>query len=257
MFFPKLRRKAKWVFAFLALAFALAFVVAGVGTGVGSGFGDYLAELFNRQPGTDQVSVDDARERVRENPRDADAQRDLANALQSEQQTDEAIVAWQAYVKLRPDDPDALQSLASLYAAKATEAEQRAAALQAEAERAYFGDEIRDPSSKFAEQLGSDPITDLVRQDVSQAFSEATSTAQGLRRQEADTWEMLTKLEPEEAAFFADLGRAATSAQDWPRAIRAYRRYLQLAPDAADAPQVRQLIQQLRLQQQIGPVTAP
>ena len=53
MFFPKLRRKAKWVFAFIALAFGLSFVVAGVGSGFGSGIGDYLSELFNRQPGTD------------------------------------------------------------------------------------------------------------------------------------------------------------------------------------------------------------
>src|SRR3712207_8671204 len=49
MFFPRLRRRAKWVFAFLALAFALAFVVAGVGSGFGSGIGDYLADIFNRQ----------------------------------------------------------------------------------------------------------------------------------------------------------------------------------------------------------------
>src|SRR3712207_788382 len=127
MFFPKLRRKAKWVFAFLALAFALAFVVAGVGTGVGSGFGDYLAELFNRQAATDEVSVGDAQERVRENPNDANAHRDLANALQNEQRTDEAIAAWETYVRLRPDDSEGLQSLATLYAEKATAAEERAA----------------------------------------------------------------------------------------------------------------------------------
>ena len=58
MFFPRLRRRAKWVFAFLALAFALAFVVAGVGSGFGSGLGDYLADIFNRQPGANANAAD-------------------------------------------------------------------------------------------------------------------------------------------------------------------------------------------------------
>ena len=40
MFFPKLRRQAKWVFVFLALVFALGFVVFGVGSGGGIGLGD-------------------------------------------------------------------------------------------------------------------------------------------------------------------------------------------------------------------------
>ena len=41
MFFPKLRRRAKWVFAFLALAFGIGFVAFGVGTGVsGTSLGD-------------------------------------------------------------------------------------------------------------------------------------------------------------------------------------------------------------------------
>ena len=41
MFFPRLRRHAKWMFALLALMFALGFVGFGVGAG-GIGFGDIL-----------------------------------------------------------------------------------------------------------------------------------------------------------------------------------------------------------------------
>jgi len=41
MFFPRLRRHAKWMFLFLALAFGLGFVGFGVGAG-GVGFGDIL-----------------------------------------------------------------------------------------------------------------------------------------------------------------------------------------------------------------------
>ncbi len=42
MFFPKLRRQAKWVFVFLALSFAVGFVVFGVGSDGGAGLGDLL-----------------------------------------------------------------------------------------------------------------------------------------------------------------------------------------------------------------------
>ncbi len=97
MFFPRLRKRAKWVFLFLALAFAFGFVGFGVGAG-GSGIGDYLAELFNRQPGTGTPSIDDAQARVDKNPADADAQLDLANAYQVEGETDKAIAALTAFL---------------------------------------------------------------------------------------------------------------------------------------------------------------
>ncbi len=252
MFFPRLRRRAKWIFLFLALVFALSFAFLGVGAG-GSGIGDYVSDLLNRQAASDTPSVDDARERVRENPRDADAQRDLANALQAEQRTDEALVAWEAYTKLRPRDAEGLESLAVLYGTKAREADERVAAIQAEASSAFFSNEIHDPSSKLGEQLGSDRITDFVRQDLEQEFQQARSASLDMHRREADVSERLTKLQPDEPTHWADLGRSATAAQDYPRALRAYRRYLQLAPEAGDAPTVRQIVQQLRLLAEQGP----
>ena len=48
MFFPKLRRRAKWVFLVLAVFFGGGFLIFGVGTGAGSGIGDYFADLLNR-----------------------------------------------------------------------------------------------------------------------------------------------------------------------------------------------------------------
>ena len=48
MFFPKLRRKAKWVFLLLAIAFGVGFVAFGVGTGVGgTSIGDVLRDIFS------------------------------------------------------------------------------------------------------------------------------------------------------------------------------------------------------------------
>src|SRR3990170_2822975 len=105
MFFPRLRRHAKWMFLFLAVAFGLGFVGFGVGAG-GIGVGD----VFRGTGGSSGVpSASDARKRIDENPKDAQAFRDLATALQTEEKTDEAIEALESYVSLRPKDVAALR----------------------------------------------------------------------------------------------------------------------------------------------------
>ena len=66
MFFPRLRKQAKWVFLFLALVFGLGFVGFGVGAG-GVGVGD----IFRGAGGGSGVpSIEDAEKEVAENPRD-------------------------------------------------------------------------------------------------------------------------------------------------------------------------------------------
>jgi tetratricopeptide (TPR) repeat protein len=247
MFFPRLRRRAKWVFLALAVAFALGFVGFGVGAG-GSGIGDYLSDLLNRQPSTGGQSAQDARERVKENPKDADAHLDLANALQAEGDTDGAISALEGYIALRAKDADALQQLAGLYLIKAGEAEQRLNAVQIEAQRAGFGDELLDPNGKLAKGLDPSPITTALREDTNERYQEAFTSAQSAYRKEADIWRRLTALDPEEPSFFIELGRSSQLAGDSAGAILAYNRYLELSPDAPNKAQIKNLIKQLQLQ---------
>src|SRR4029450_9379552 len=72
-FFPKLRRKAKWVFLLLAIAFALGFVAFGVGTGVGgTSIGDVLRAVFTSNGGSQDL--DSLREDATKNPKDRTAQ---------------------------------------------------------------------------------------------------------------------------------------------------------------------------------------
>jgi tetratricopeptide (TPR) repeat protein len=246
MFFPKLRRRAKWVFAFLALAFGLAFVVAGVGSGFGSGLGDYLSDLFNTQPGTDQPSVESAREAVRKNPQNAEAQKDLATALQAENDVDGAIAAMEAYVELRPNDVDGLQQLAGLYTVKAGEAEALARNAQIIGASAFFSSELFDPSSPLAQTLTGDPITQFRQQQATSAFQEASVAAQAAYAKEVELWTKLTALRPDEANFQAQLARAAEQAGNTATAITAYERFLELSPDAPQAEQIRERIEQLK-----------
>ncbi len=132
MFFPRLRRHAKWMFLFLALVFALGFVGFGVGAG-GIGFGDVIRDAAG---GGGQPSISDAEERVLDNPKNAKAFRDLSTAHQAAGNTDEAIDALESYVQLRPKDTDALRELAALYLQKASAAQERAQIYQARAD--YF-----------------------------------------------------------------------------------------------------------------------
>jgi hypothetical protein len=119
MFFPRLRRHAKWMFLFLALAFGLGFVGFGVGAG-GIGVGDVFRDAAG---GTSVPSVSDAEQRVLDNPKDAQAFKDLATAHQADDNIDEAIEAMQSYVALRPRDTDGLRELAALYLQQASEAQ--------------------------------------------------------------------------------------------------------------------------------------
>ena len=99
MFFPRLRRHAKWMFVFLALVFGLGFVVFGVGAG-GTGVGD----IFRDSNGSTAQSVSDARKETEQRPKDAQAWRDYATALETEGQTAEAIVALNTAIDLKPKD---------------------------------------------------------------------------------------------------------------------------------------------------------
>jgi tetratricopeptide (TPR) repeat protein len=249
MFFPKLRRKAKWVFAFIALAFGLSFVVAGVGSGFGSGIGDYLSELFNRQPGADvSASIDDARERVEANPEDPEARMELANALMADNQLEEAIVALEEYTELDPTNEEALQQLAGLYLIQANEADQRADRARAAGGVAFFGGELYGPV--LSEAFGSGPFLELQQQEASQAYSNAALAAENYHRQEAEVWDKLVALRPEDLSYLLELGRSKQQANQLADAITAYERYMEVAPeDDPTAEEVKTLVDQLKVAQ--------
>ena len=111
LFFSRIRNHAKWVFVFLAITFASSFVLFGVGTGFG-GLQDILLQNNGVAGGP---SEHDARDRIAENPKDAQAYRDLATALQNQQKPEESIAPLAKYVELEPSDTDSQRELAALY----------------------------------------------------------------------------------------------------------------------------------------------
>ncbi|MBA2359567.1 MAG: tetratricopeptide repeat protein [Actinobacteria bacterium] len=251
MFFPRLRRQAKWMFVFLAVIFGLGYVIFNVGGSIpGTGLGDVLQGLG--QSADTGPSVDDSREKIRERPNDPAGYRNLATALQRQGRNTEAIEPLENYVRLRPKDRDALQQLAGLHLAQARTHEEQGTAARARLTE-ITGADVFTPSSQsqFSQQFGNPQITSIeatkLNQQLNQAFlgvqesyKEATTVLQRLIAVTPD------ELEADEPLVFLQLGSAAASAGDLKAAVKAYERYLEVAPDSASAASVRAQLPQLR-----------
>jgi len=250
MFFPKLRRHAKWMFLFLALVFGLGFVGFGVGAG-GIGVGN----VFQGVADSGVPSVGEAEERVSENPRDATAFRDLATAYQAEADTDGAIEALEQFIALKPRNVDALRELAGLYLAKTSEA-------QDEANIANFRAAYLAPGAAVAgtiviadKPLDPDPISSAVNSKLSEAVNRALSEAQQASAQSVEMYKRVGGILPRDPNVQLELAQAAEGAGDSATAIGAYEAFLRIAPDDPTVPEVKRLLRQLRAQS--GPTISP
>src|SRR5690349_6232420 len=83
MFFPRLRRQAKWVFLALAIVFAGGFVFFGVGSG-STGLGDLLRGNFNifgsNGGATTSAPGKNALKKIQEHPKDTNGWETNASA---------------------------------------------------------------------------------------------------------------------------------------------------------------------------------
>ena len=255
MFFPKLRRQARWMFVFLALVFGLGFVLFGVGSGSG-GLSDLLQGNFDLFGSSDpsEKDADEARDRIAKNPKDAEAYRLLATSSQTQGEHDEAIAALEEYQKLRPKDTDATAELAALYLQRAERARDRGNAIQAQGGAALsatlFG---LDPSSELgkaftgtADAGGFDPVNKSVQLDV-QARSDVQYKAMQAAYDDAlARYESIANTTPRDPNAWSQLAQAAEAAGNVPKAIEGYEHFLKLAPDDPLAVGVRQRLKQLR-----------
>ena len=246
MFFPRLRRHAKWMFLFLALAFALGFVGFGVGAG-GIGIGDAFRDAAG---GSGVPSISDSEQKVLDNPKDAQAFKDLATAHQAEGNIDEAIEAMQSYVVLRPKDTDGFRELAALYLQQASDAQQRAQIYQARSDFLAPGT-IRDTIFQLkGAPLTPDPITNAVSTAYESEISAAASQIQVATAQAVEQYKKIAALEPDDHTVQLELAQAAQSANDVATVIAAYEAFLKLAPDDPTAPEVRKLLKSYKQFQQ-------
>ena len=241
MFFPRLRRHAKWMFLFLALALGLGFVLFGIGAG---GIG--LGNLAEGGGASGVPSVSDAEERVLDNPKDAAAFRDLATAHQAAGNTDEAIEAMASFIALKPRNTDALRELAALYLQQATTAQERAQIYQLRSDYLAPGS-IRDTIFQLrGSPLTPDPITNAVSTSYDQEISAAASEIQTAAAQAVEQYRRIAEIQPKDPTVQLELAQAAQSANDTATVIAAYEAFLKLAPDDPTAPEVSRILKQYK-----------
>jgi tetratricopeptide (TPR) repeat protein len=244
MFFPKLRRRAKWVFLLLAIAFGIGFVAFGVGTGVsGTSIGDVLRDVIGRQSaGSD---VEEAQKKALANPNDAAAQLAWANALQQEGRTQEAITALERYTTLRKDDTEGLQQLANLWGTVARRAQQEAALARQEADEVSAAQGLPQTDSPFLQEAEQNKIAQTLAADANARADAAESEVQQAAVKQQEVYERLTALLPEDPNLLLSLAFAAELARDYQAAIDAYREYLALDPNSPNAQRVKARIKVL------------
>lgn len=247
MFFPKLRRRAKWVFLVLAVFFGGGFLIFGVGTGAGSGIGDYFADLLNRPISTQGPELEDAREAVEERPNDPEARLDLARAAQREAQIDESIAAYESYRAMRPRDEDALRSLAALYGQQIAQAQERAAIASSEAQEASLPRTFAPQDSPFLQEVLGNSITESISSQAEARAAAANTEAQRLSSLQLDVYQDLTLLADDDPLLWIQFAQASENAQDYESAVTAYERFLELAPNNPNAEQIRERIDALEV----------
>jgi tetratricopeptide (TPR) repeat protein len=244
MFFPRLRRQAKWMFIVLIVVFGAGFVFLGVGSG-GLDLGTLVQNL--NVGGSSKPSVDKALDEVQKNPSTPAPYRKLAKALEAHGRTAEAITALQRVTALAPKDTAALQELAGLQRNQISTFGQEALAAQATYQDSLSSQSLGPPgSTPLGQALAQDPISSVVSSNASKGYSDALAKYQGAIGGVVDTYKKLSAAAPRDASRAYELAQVADQYRDYKTAIAAYRKFLVLAPDSTDAPSVRARVKQLQ-----------
>jgi tetratricopeptide (TPR) repeat protein len=224
--------------------------------GVGTGFGGLQDILQQNQGVRSGPSASKSRDRLKANPNDAQAYRDLSTALQNDGKLADSVAPLAKYVVLRPGDADAKRELAGLYLREAeiyrAETQTASAALQDAVPGQLF-----QPSttSKIGQALATDPISSAISAKYNDALNKAYSKTQenytnavSLYRQLANT--ASGKRDP---AVQFELAQTAELAGDATTAIAAYKRFLKLSPEDPSASAVKDRVKLLESQVSASP----
>ncbi|HEX5582118.1 tetratricopeptide repeat protein [Gaiella sp.] len=241
MFFPRIRRHAKWMFVFLALVFGLGFVIFGVGAG-GTGIGD----IFRDQNTSSGESVSSAQKDADAHPKDPQAWRDLSTALQTEGETAAAIVALNRAIALKPRSPDAYRELAGLHLTRTSEYQQELQQAQIRAAFRAPGLSFPSLSSKSGQPTLTNPLDTAVSSGVTDEISTVYQQAAAEATQAVDAYKQLAEIQPNDPNVQLELAQAAQQTGDSTTAIAAYEKFLKLSPDDPNASVVRAQLKQLR-----------
>jgi len=240
LFFVRLRRGQKWLYALLAVVFAVTFAGVGVGSG-GGGLQDLWTGIFGGGGGNGSVSK--AQGEIKKDP--VKGYRDLATAYESNGQNALAIGALQSYVGLKKKDANAWAEIGSL---QQTQARQYASQYQSAQQAAQLADPSTpfQPGGPLAQAAGPNAAYQATSQQASARastlFQKATTAAQGA----VTAYQHAAKIHPKDPTVQEELATAAEFAGNAPVAIKALSTYLRLYPSSPLKSQVEGQLKQLR-----------
>jgi tetratricopeptide (TPR) repeat protein len=242
LFFIRIRRKQRWVFALLAGLFAITFAFLGVGSG-SQGL-DQLFNNINIFGGHHGPSVSSAQKEIQKHPQSSKGYRDLATAFEAKGDTGQAITALQQYTGMKPKDAAAWTELAGLQSTQAQ-------SYLNDYQNAYTALQLAAPSQSFVPTTGklaqvfSNPIENAQRTNVQGAVSDLQQKVSLAYNGAVGSWQHVTGLQPKNLNAWFQLAQAAQTAGETTVAVSAYKRYLKLNPSSTSAPQIRAIIKQL------------
>ena len=240
LFFVRLRRRQRWLYATLAVVFMLGFVGVGVGSGTGGGLQQLYTGLFG---GSGGGSVSKAKDEIKKDP--AKGYRDLATAYETNGHDVLAMTALQKYLGLKGTDAAAWGELGGLELSQGnTYATQYQSAQQAA--------QTADPSAPFLP--GGTLATAIGTNAAFQGASQTASDRTQILYQKATTafgtavtdYQRVTKLRPHSATAYEELATAAENAGSYPVAIAALGKYLKLYPNSPLRKQIETQITKMK-----------
>jgi tetratricopeptide (TPR) repeat protein len=239
LFFVRLRRHQKWIYAVLAVVFGLSFVLVGVGSGGGGGLSQLYNGIFGGGGGT---SISKAQDEIRTNP--TKGYRDLATAYEQKGQNGQAIVALQTYLAVNKLDASVWGELGGLQLSQGSKYGTQFQSAQQAAQAA-------DPSASF---LPGGALASAVGQNPTYAgASQAAAARTSALYQKATTafaaavtaYQKVTQIKPRDATAWEELATAASNAGNTKVELSALRQYLKVYPASPLRRQIERQIKQL------------
>ena len=239
LFFVRLRRHQKWLYALLAVVFGLSFVGLGVGSGNGGGLQQLYNGIFGGSGGS---SVSKAQDEIKKDP--AKGYRDLATAYEQQGHPGLAMQALTSYLAVKKDDATRWGELGGLELTAgskyATQYQQAQQAAQAADPSAPFL-----PSGTLGSAVGQNPTYADASQKASARTSLLYQKAVGAYGLAMKDYQQASKRQPRNPLFLQQLATAAENAGNNKVAGHALQRYLKVYPNAPQKKQIEQLINTL------------
>jgi tetratricopeptide (TPR) repeat protein len=238
LFFVRLRRGQRWLYALLAVVFALTFAGVGVGSGTGG-----LSQLYSGLFGAGGDAVSKAKSEIKKNP--AQGYRDLATAYETKGDMAQAMSALRSYLNLNKRDANVWSELGGLELSQAQTYGTQFQQAQQSAQLADPSQAFQPSSGTLAQAIGPNAAYQGASQQATSATSALSQQATASMAASETAYKKAAKIQPRSGAAQQQLAVAAENAGDYKLALTALRRFLKLSPNAPGKGQIKSQIKQL------------